>query len=159
MVDHTAFLAIAEEAVAHLQRIKQDFPRLISPNVVNALENWSRLERDLRSAGGGAKDLQALEATALELIGNYQLEDVLDLLNEKFDTDYDYAGLINLVGEDRYRLALQSEAAEMQRNAVSYEQMADFWNAMGKPALGEERWTSQAVSALCVEICYQSRVR
>ena len=154
MVDHTGFLAIADEAVAHLKRIKRDFPRLISPHVISALENWSRLERGGGSVEWMANDdhkaaaQKALEMTAIVLIGKHQVEDVMALLNEEFDVDLDYAGLIDLVGEERYRVSLQSEAIEMKRNKVSFEQMADLWNGMGKPALGDERWTKQAVSAL-----------
>ena len=153
MVNHTAFLTIAEEAVAHLKRMKHDYPRLVTPQVISALENWSRLERDRGSVGLVAKDLkamqrQALETTAIELIGKHQLEDVLEILKEEFAADLGYAGLIDLVGEDRYRVALQSEAAEMKRNAVSFAQMAELWNGMGKPAFGNERWTKLAVSTL-----------
>lgn len=153
MVDQTGFLAVAGDAVEHLKRLMEQYPHLVSPHVKNAVNSWS----DAQHAGGDieivACDLKAAQEEslvdlAIELIEKHQVEDVMHMLAEKFSLEVDYNRLIELVGDDRYIQALKREVVELEINSVSNEQMANLWNSLGKPALGKDRWTTEAVSAL-----------
>ena len=77
-----------------------------------------------------------------------KVEDVMQMLAEKFSLEVDYEQLIGLIGNDRYLKALKREVVELEINSISNEQMASLWNSLGKPALGGERWTIEAVAAL-----------
>lgn len=154
MVDQTRFLAAAGDAVGQLKRLIELYPHLVSPHVKDAVNNWPSMQY----AGGEAietvaLDLKAEQEEAIlnlanELIETLQVEDVMQILTEKFSVEMDYNRLIGLVGDDRYTQALKREVAELEINSISIEQMANLWNSLGKPALGNDRWTTATVSAL-----------
>jgi hypothetical protein len=143
----------AREAIAHLRRITKEFPHLKTHSVRVALETWNEdmfrkgeliLVQKLRAKA----EQKAMEQRASELIDSNLTDDVLDILNEEFQKELDYSGLIDMVGKDRYIAALSREAVELQDNAISAEQAAELWNASGKPPVGGDRWTTSGVEVL-----------
>jgi len=153
MADQGGFLAAADEAVVHLQRVMGLYPHLVTPHLKNAVSNWASMrlaKEEMEAAALAMKAAQeeALKKLANELIEKYQVEDVMQMLAEKFSLEVDYDRLIGLIGADRYAQALKREVVELEINSISPEQMADLWNSLGKPALGDERWTTEAVAAL-----------
>jgi hypothetical protein len=143
----------AREAIEQLRRITKDFPHLTTQSVKQALETWNEdmfrkgeliLVQKLRAKA----EQEAMEQRAIELIEGNLTDDVLDMLNNEFSKQMDYADLIDMVGKDRYIAALTREAVELQVNFISPEQAAELWNASGKPPVGGDRWTTSGVEVL-----------
>ena len=153
MLDQSRFLEIADVAAVQLERLMRNYPHLVSSHVKSAVESWE--ERTHRRGGiemalvdlKMAED-EALSAAAAELLESHQMEDVMEMLAEQFSTDVDYDRLIALVGKGCYTSALRRVANELKMNAISFDQMVDLWNGMGKPTLGSDRWTAQSISML-----------
>ncbi len=148
--DHR-FLMIADEAVDHLERLMKRFPHLASEHVQDAVENWQKRGSggiEMVMPGAEADPDEALAESAIALIQDHMVEDVMDRLAEENDVEVDYDRLIGLVGKDRYIGALRREIIELRANSVSMEQMAELWNSLGKPALGQEQWTARTISLL-----------
>jgi len=153
MVEHAKFLMVADDAVDHLRNLIKHFPHLVTPEVKAAVEDWDQFKQrrgsiELVRPLHVAVDHELMAKTANELLEKHQMEDVMDLLKEQFSIDVDYPKLIGLIGKTRYRRALRQESRELKKNAISFEQMADLWNSLGKPAMGGERWTAQSISML-----------
>ncbi|MEN8168571.1 MAG: hypothetical protein ABFR65_13990 [Pseudomonadota bacterium] len=153
MVDQTRFLEIADKAVAHLERLMHYYPHQVSSHVKSAVENWEDRTQSRGSIEMALVDLkmaedEALSATAAELLESHQMEDVMEMLAEQFSMEVDYARLIALVGKGCYTSALRREVNELKMNSISFDQMANLWNSMGKPSLGGDRWTAQSISML-----------
>lgn len=151
LVQHS-FHGIAEEAVNLLKRMKISYPHLISPYVDAAIENW-RGRFPAQDAGMAVEQIQLndeemLPKVASELLEIHQMEDVLEMLSERFSIDADYDLLISLVGKEGYKGALCREADEMINHAISTEQIADLWNSLGKPGPGGQLWTSELITSL-----------
>ena len=154
MTDETKFLVVADEAVGYLQRLVSEYPHLASREVKAAIETWSNLKEkkgslEITKPKEKAVQNELLSEEAVALMQEHQMEDVMEMLAEKFSIELDYVGFIGLIGNDRYRGALRHEAREMRKNAISFQQMADLWNSMGKPALGGDRWTAHSISTFC----------
>lgn len=152
-MDQSNFIAIADEAVEHLRRLIPQFPHLVTPEVREAVENWGKFKQSLGgiAIGKSKRDInlhELLTKTALELLEAHQMDDVIEMLAQQFSIEMDYPRLIGLIGKTRYRTALRRESLELQKNSISFEQMAHLWNGMGKPAFGGNRWTAHSVSML-----------
>jgi hypothetical protein len=91
---------------------------------------------------------EALAKVACDLLATHQMEDVMQLMSEKFSVEISYQRLIELIGQEQYVDALCSEVEIMMRNSVSLEQAAQLWNSMGRPSLGEERWTEGSIISI-----------
>lgn len=153
MVDQSRFLEIADVAAVQLERLMRHYPHLVSSHVKSAVENWEERTQRRGSIEMALVDLkmaedEALSAAAAELLESHQMEDVMEMLAKQFSTDVDYERLIALVGKDRYISALRHEASELKMNSISFDQMVDLWNGMGKPSLGGDRWNTQSISML-----------
>jgi hypothetical protein len=153
MIDHSAFIEAADEAVEHLRHLRKRYPALVSTHVREAIDNWDssqfkRGDLEFIEAGAKAPMEDALAAAAIDMIQVHQLEDVMEMLSEEFSVEVDYEMLIRLVGGERYVKALKQEAIDLKLNKVSYEQTADLWNSMGKPAPGGGPWSARSVSQL-----------
>jgi len=153
MVEENHFIETAREALEQLKRLSRDFPQFSTEHVRLAIETWTEemfqkgeviwLEKQRKRL-----ERSALESRAEELIEQYHVEDVLDLLVKEFNREIDFYGLIDLCGRDKYIAALRREAIELKQNFVSPEQTAELWNTAGKPALGGDRWNATGVSVL-----------
>ena len=153
MVDHSKFLMVADDAVDHLRYLIKHFPNLVTPEVKAAVEHWDKFKQwrgsvEFYKPAKQVVDQALLAQTAIDLLQEYQMDDVMEMLAEKFSIEMDYHQFIGLVGKTRYRHALRNESKELQKNSISFEQMADLWNNMGKPAMGGDRWTAQIISML-----------
>ena len=153
MVDHSKFLMVADDAVEHLRSLIQHLPHLVTPQVTAAVEHWDKFKRQRGSIefitpAQNVVDQAMLAKTAIELLEDHQMEDVMEMLAEQFSIDMDYPRLIGLIGQSRYRHALRHESRELQNNSISFEQMANLWNSLGKPAVGGDRWTAHVISML-----------
>lgn len=153
MSDHTKFLIVAEEAVRQLRRFQGQYPHLTTPEVNIAVEQWGKFKQirgslDISSKKEKTGQFDNLSKMAVELMHEHQIEDAMEILAERFSMELDYKKFIGLIGKERYRGALRHEARDLRSNAISFQQMADLWNSMGKPALGGERWTAHSVSLL-----------
>jgi hypothetical protein len=153
MTDHSKFIAVADDAVNHLRYLIQNLPHLVTPDVKAAIEQWDKLKQwrgsiEFVKSAQNVVDQAQLAKTAIELLEDHQMEDVMEMLAEQYYIDMDYPRLIGLIGQSRYRHALRHESRELQNNAISFDQMASLWNSLGKPALGGERWTAHSISLL-----------
>lgn len=152
-MSHAEFIAVAEEAVGVLKKLKGKYPHLVSPYVEAAINNWDKYfsggfhEAQVKSKMERA-EREALARLAAELLKTHQMEDVLQQLSEEFSVSIDYIQLIDLIGKDAYMISLSSEIALLEENSISREQIAELWNNLGKPVLGGVRWTESDVSSL-----------
>jgi hypothetical protein len=153
MKDNIQFILIADEVAAQLQHLMQSFPHLVTENITIAVANWTKFKQWNNPRGveqaqrqAGVDTLLAKSATAL--LEKHQIEDAMEILAERFSTPIDYPRFIALIGHAGYRSALRHEIKELQDNAISFQQMADLWNSLGKPTLGGNRWTAHSVSML-----------
>jgi hypothetical protein len=152
-LNHPGFITIAEEAITLLKRLSDDYPHLVSPSVEEAIDNWekritSRMEAERAKAEIARAEEEALARLAADLIQTHQMEDVLQMLSDEYSITIDYRRLIDLIGKERYIDALQREATLLKNNSISPEQMAELWNSMGKPALGDERWAADDITSI-----------
>lgn len=154
MVDHSKFLIVADDAVDHLRYLTRHYPSLVTPEVKAAIERWEKFKQ-WRGSVELAKPTQKVEVDqetlakiAISLLRNHQMEDVMEMLAEQFSIDMDYKKLIGLIGKTRYRQALRHESRELQKNSISFEQMASLWNSLGKPPMGDDHWTAHSISML-----------
>jgi hypothetical protein len=152
-VEHSKFIAVADNAVDHLRYLLQHFPHLVTPEVKAAIKRWDKFKHwrgsiEIIKPTRKVEDPALLAKTALDLLEDHQIEDVMEMLAEQFTIDMDYPRLIGLIGQTRYRYALRRESRELQNNSISFEQMANLWNSLGKPALGVDRWTAHSISML-----------
>jgi phage-related minor tail protein len=153
IVDQSKFLMIADAAAEHLRRLIPQFPHLVTDEVKAAVENWDKFKQwrgsiEITKHEHKHVDQELLVKTAIDLLEHHQMEDVMELLAEQFSIEMDYPRLIGLIGKARYRHALRHETSELQSNKISFEQMAELWNSLGKPAFGNERWTAHSISML-----------
>jgi hypothetical protein len=153
MVDPSRFLTVADDAVDHLRNLIRHFPHLVTPEVKAAIEHWDQL-KERRGRIEFVKPFQKTRDRALwakkanELIEDHPMEEVMEILEEEFSIKMDYPRLIGLIGKVRYRHALRNESRVLQHHAISFQQMADLWNSLGKPPMGGERWTAHSISLL-----------
>ncbi|MEN8176988.1 MAG: hypothetical protein ABFS39_00020 [Pseudomonadota bacterium] len=152
-MSHEGFIEVADEAIDILKKLTGNYPHLVSPHVKAAIDNWekhvySRIDAEQAAADLERAEEEALSRLAAELIETHQMEDVLELLSEKFSITVDYQRLIGLIGKDSYVHALRREVSVLEANAISLEQMAQLWNGMGKPVLGGGRWTASKISLI-----------
>jgi hypothetical protein len=151
--DHSDFLKIADEAMTHLKRLSKDYPKLVSPSVKQAIENWgkdgyAKGSIELVAPDSPKAKENPVATAALLLIQEHQVEDVIDMLNREFPGHVDYDDLIDMVGKDSYLEALKREVMDMRVNFISNDQVADLWNSMERPAMGGQRWTAEMVGEL-----------
>ena len=153
MADHSKFLTVADDAVDHLRNLTRHFPHLVTPEVREAIAQWDKFKQwrgslEIVKPTPKVLDQAMLAKIAIELLVEHQMEDVMEMLEEQFDIDMDYPRFIGLIGKTRYRHALRHESRELQKNSISFEQMANLWKSLGKPAMGGDRWTAHNISIL-----------
>ncbi len=141
IVDQSKFLKVADEAADHLRCLMQQFPHLATSDIKAVVDNWGSFKQrrcSIETTKPEHKmiDQELLLHTAIRLLEDHQMEDVIELLCDQFSLEMDYSRFIGLIGKTRYRQALRHEARELQSNSISFEQMADLWNSMAKPAFG-----------------------
>jgi hypothetical protein len=153
MTDHSKFIEMANEAVEHLVRLAKTYPHLVSQSVKEAITNWD--ESNFKRGGiefvaptkAAAKE-DPIATAALLLIQEHQVEDVIDLLNKEFSCEINYREIIDMVGKEQYVAALKREVLELRQNLITNQQIADLWNSMDRPSLGDYLWSAQTVGKL-----------
>lgn len=135
-----------------IERFNAEFPNLASAetrDVVPAVRKRLK-EIDLRMLGEySAPDLIAI---ALGLLASMPPEDVIEVLQEKYDTEVDMAQLIQLAGKEAYISALGREAHKFALNMISPKQTAELWNDATRPAPGGGLWSAKAVQELLDQV-------
>ena len=89
-----------------------------------------------------------LDKLSAELLENNSIEDVLDILLKDHGIDIPEQKLIKSVGKDAYLTALRKEVVFLRENALSFSQIAELWNELGRPGLNGGIWTEANVSLL-----------
>jgi len=137
-----------------LDELNRRFPDLATDTSRMGVEHWLRhktkagihnlaeLDPKPKRSSGELKEL------ALRLLKIHDLEEVLDILLNEYQIDITLSQFIHLVGNHAYLVALRKDADGLLQNAISYEQIADLWNDMDRPALGGPSWNARSVSML-----------
>jgi len=137
-----------------LEHLNLTYPKLASDDTHDAVHNWRKRRGEIRlqvkemQKGHGVEIVQNLEQVCVELLKNNSLEDVLDILLEKYGIDISVRKLIKTVGKGAYISALRKEVGFLQQNGIALEQIADLWNELDRPGPGTEPWTESSVSLL-----------
>ena len=141
-----------DQCAERLHELNERYPLLASPASLSGVLSWRRrrVQHRLRRQVPPAdlSDGPDARALALDLLQHNGLEDVLDTLLDRHGIDLSLPKLIHLVGKEAYIGALKREAAQLLANAISYEQIANLWNDLDRPALGGPSWSPRSVSVL-----------
>jgi hypothetical protein len=149
----------------HLEKLNAKFPKLACDVTHEGVENWRKrqvhfsINYEEKDHGApielGAGDVIETEAEtedlgelARELLEANNVDDVVDVLTQDYDPDMSVSKLIELVGNGSYVAALKREVSFLEENAVTFEQIAELWNQLDRPALGGDKWTARSVSIL-----------
>ena len=85
---------------------------------------------------------------AVEMLESNGLEEVQDILQAEHALTLNMPKLVQLIGNTAYREALKKDGDLMLHNAITYEQIANLWNDLERPAFGAPDWNSHSVSVL-----------
>lgn len=131
-----------------IERFNTEYPHLSSAQSrdVVPLVRQRLKDIDLRMPSQ-APQLDLGEVTG-GLLETMSPEDVVTLLRDRYDTEIDLNGLVQLAGEEAYVLAVQREAQDHALNQVSPEQTAELWNDAARPPPGGGLWTAKKVQDL-----------
>lgn len=132
-----------------IERFNRRFPDLstaltreIVPLVRNRLKN---IELRMPEKAAGVTDLGKVAA---DLLHEHPPEEVIGVLQAQYHAKVDIMRLVRLTGEQPYVDALLREALVYESNRIPPEQMAELWNAAGRPPPGGGLWTGKKISAL-----------
>jgi hypothetical protein len=135
-----------------IESFNAKFPNLASAetrDVVPAVRKRLK-EIDLRMPGEySAPDLTPI---ALGLLESMPPEDVIEVLQEKYDAEVDMDQLIQLAGQEAYVAALGREARKFALNMISPEQTAELWNDSPRPAPGGGLWSAKLVQEVLDQV-------
>jgi hypothetical protein len=145
----------AVEACAEkLDQLNSKFPNLATDSTKESVVQWKRnkdrIVLDQAPAEAPDTDGQGLDVRllAIELMGENELEDVLDILSEVHKIEMTMAEFVDAIGNELYIDALRRDARSLTANSISYNQIANLWNDLERPCLGGERWEASGVSIL-----------
>ncbi len=149
---HAGLIEAVDNCAERLHHLNQNYPLLATPASLEGVQHWRqrRAHHRLRHKVPPAELPEGpnIRAITLDLLQHNGLEDTLDILLDKHDVDLSLPKLIHLVGKEAYIAALKREAALLLANAISYEQIANLWNDLDRPALGGASWSPRSVSVL-----------
>lgn len=152
---HQALDACAER----LESLNQSFPDLASSVSEDAVKQWNRTKISLGMNLEPSDDSDSREENsedsfhearllAIELLESNGLEEALDILRTEHALTLDMKQLVHLIGDTAYRGALQKDGKQMLENAITYEQIANLWNDLERPAIEAANWNPLNVSVL-----------
>lgn len=137
-----------------LEELNSQFANLASDSTRQSVETWRNLKESVifdhnesRKASGEGVAIKAIAIDLLERQG-HGLEDVIDLLMSDHNIEIDIKSLAQTIGKQAYIAALRRDAADLLNNSISYNQIANLWNDLDRPAFGGENWTGRSVSIL-----------
>jgi len=142
-----------------LDSLNQSFPDLASSISKEAVAQWNRTKVSLGLNLASSDDSESQEEDsenplyearklAIELLQNNGLEEVLDILQTEHALTLNMPKLAHLIGNTAYRGALKKDGVQMLQNAITYEQIANLWNDLERPAFEAQNWNSRNVSVL-----------
>jgi hypothetical protein len=142
-----------------LDSLNQSFPDLASPTTEEAVSQWNRIKVSLGLNLETSRDSESQEKDsedpgyesrklAIELLENNGLEEVRDILQTEHALTLNMPKLVQLIGNAAYRDALKKDAEQMLQNAITYEQIANLWNDLERPAFEAPNWNPRNVSVL-----------
>ena len=146
----------AVEACADkLEQLNTSFPNLATDYTKESIENWKR-SKDRVVFDQAApepepepeKDGMDVKVLAIELLGENELEDVLEILSDEYKIDLDMVEFVNVIGNELYLDALRRDARTLVANSISASQIASLWNDLERPCMGAPRWEANGVSIL-----------
>ena len=145
----------AVEACAdNLERLNMIFPNLATDDTKESVEEWKRnKDRVVFDQTEPAKPESSVEtldikALSLDLLGENELEDVIEILSEVHKIDLTMVEFVDAIGSELYLDALRRDARSLIANSISYSQVANLWNDLERPCMGADRWESRGVSVL-----------
>lgn len=142
-----------------LDSLNRSYPDLASPISRGAVERWHQTKVILGLNLGPSEDSESQEENsddslhearklAIELLESNGLEEVQNILETEHALTLSMPKLVQLVGNTAYRDALKKDAELMLHNAITYEQIANLWNDLERPAFGAPDWNARSVSVL-----------
>lgn len=138
----------ANVVVDAIARFNEHFPHLSSADTRNVVPLVRQRLKDVELRMPRKSELPDLGVVAAELLAAMSPEDVIDVLSEKHGAAISLSQLVQLVGDQAYREALQREAREFEMNLISPDQTAQLWNDAARPAPGGGLWTTRKVAEL-----------
>ena len=142
-----------------LDSLNQSFPDLASSITEEAVAQWNRTKvslglnlepsHDSESQKGESQDpWREARNLAIALLENNGLEEVRDILQTEHALTLNMPKLVHLIGNAAYRDALKKDGKQMLQNAITYEQIANLWNDLERPAFEAPNWNPRNVSVL-----------
>ena len=137
-----------------LDRLNNQFPNLAGKSTRESVIHWRnrkiqvRLHQTHGDKGAKGNRNDDVKKLAMKLLENNGLEDTLDILLAKHQKDLTLPKLIHLIGKGEYIVALRKDAGLLLDNAISYDQIAQLWNDLDRPAMGSPKWSGRSVSIL-----------
>ena len=142
-----------------LESLNRSYPDLASPVSEGAVEQWHQTKVSLGLNPGTPGEPESQEANsegsfsearklAIELLESNGLEEVQDILDTEHALTLSMPRLVQLIGNTAYRGALKQDGELMLHNAITYEQIANLWNDLERPAFGAPDWNARSVSVL-----------
>ena len=142
-----------------LESLNRTYPELASPASHSAVEQWHQTKVSLGLNPGTSGEPESRETIsgdslsearklAIALLEGNGLEEVQDVLQTELALTLSMPMLVRLIGNTAYRDALKQDGGLMQQNAISYEQIANLWNDLERPAFGATEWNARSISVL-----------
>jgi hypothetical protein len=143
-------MAAIDACASQLEHLNNQFPHLATTSTLQGVESWRgrRMVNQIDPPPKPAPEPLDIRTIAIGLVTAHSLEDALDLLLEKHDIDLSLPEFVHLIGRKSYTAALRRDLQELLKNAISYEQIANLWNDLERPALGNDIWNSRSISLL-----------
>lgn len=131
-----------------IERFNASFPHLSSTGTRDVVPLVRQRLKNIDLRIPGKDNRPDLGKVALGLLETMPPEDVLQVLEDQYNTPMDIRQLIQLAGEEAYATALLREAGVFALNMISPDQTADLWNDAARPAPGGGPWTARKVQGL-----------
>ena len=141
-------MEIANMATDAIERFNTNFPHLASRATLDVVPLARRCLTGIEVHMPDQDTDPELARIAAGLLESISPEDVIEVLHDKYDRQFDLPQLIELVGETAYCGALSREAHRFALNRVSPEQTAELWIEAGRPAPGGGLWTASKINKL-----------
>jgi DNA polymerase III gamma/tau subunit len=147
-------LEAANMAARHLESLNERFPELASEATRSAVKTTQQRLKSVEVLVPQApKKSPELEDVVLGLLHQHSLEEVAEKLQQEQGLEIDMAGVVFLIGMERYCVILGEEVNMYRANALSDEQIAELWNETNRPVPGgQPRWNAASVSTLIKEL-------
>lgn len=137
-----------------LDRLNNQFPNLAGKSTRESVSHWRNRKIQIRlHQNHGDSEVEGNQTVdtkklAMRLLQSNGLEETLDILLAEHQVDLTLPKLIHLIGKGEYIAALRKDAGLLLENAISYDQIAQLWNDLDRPAMGSPKWSGRSVSIL-----------